>query len=243
MQLGLGAAALGAAFGWPLDVARRSGRRPCPPRPNSKRRRRRPSCAASRIRSARPTSSVARSRRRWSRSAPTGRRLSAALIETTAKVQDAEREVAAADDRLTSLNAKADSLSRSLDSRREAIAEVLAALQRMGTNPPPAILVKPQDMAEAVRAASLLGSVIPDLKSETEALARDIDDLSKTRESIAQRARRPGATARLSGARERRACPRSSTRARSRCPRPRRRSAHSNSARPISPGRRLRSRI
>ena len=112
-------------------------------------------------------------------------RLSTALIETTAKVQDAEREVAAADERLKSLNAKADSLSRSLDSRREAIAEVLAALQRMGANPPPAILIKPQDMAEAVRAASLLGAVIPDLKSQAEALARDIDELSTTRESIA----------------------------------------------------------
>jgi septal ring factor EnvC (AmiA/AmiB activator) len=113
-------------------------------------------------------------------------KLSAALIETTAKVQDAERQVAASDERLNSLNAKADSLARSLDSRREAIAEVLAALQRMGANPPPAILIKPQDMAEAVRAASLLGAIIPSLKSQAEALARDIDDLSGTRVSIAR---------------------------------------------------------
>ena len=101
-------------------------------------------------------------------------------------MQDAERRVAAADERLTSLNAKADSLARSLDSRRDAIAEVLAALQRMGANPPPAILIKPQDMAEAVRAASLLGAIIPSLKSQAEALARDIDDLSGTRVSIAR---------------------------------------------------------
>jgi septal ring factor EnvC (AmiA/AmiB activator) len=113
-------------------------------------------------------------------------KLSAALIETTAKVQGAERQVAASDERLNSLNAKADSLARSLDSRREAIAEVLAALQRMGANPPPAILIKPQDMAEAVRAASLLGAIIPSLKSQAEALARDIDDLSGTRVSIAR---------------------------------------------------------
>ncbi len=113
-------------------------------------------------------------------------RLSVALIETTAKVQDAERGVAAADERLAALNTKADSLSRSLESRRDAIAEVLAALQRMGANPPPAILIKPQDMAEAVRAASLLSSTIPDLRSQAEALARDIDELSTTRESIAR---------------------------------------------------------
>ncbi len=113
-------------------------------------------------------------------------RLSAALIATTAKIQDAERGVAAADDRLASLNAKADSISRSLQTRRAAIVEVLAALQRMGADPPPAILIKPGDMAEAVRAAMILGSLIPALKEQAEGLRRDVEDLSKTRESIAR---------------------------------------------------------
>jgi murein hydrolase activator len=113
-------------------------------------------------------------------------RLSAALIETTAKVQDAERGAAAAVDRLSSLNATADELSHSLERRRGVIADVLAALQRMGSNPPPAILVKPDDMSEAVRAATVMGSLIPTLKSEIEAARRDLDDLAKTRESIAQ---------------------------------------------------------
>jgi murein hydrolase activator len=113
-------------------------------------------------------------------------RLSAALIETTAKVQDAERGEAAAADRLSSLNATADALSHSLERRRGVIANVLAALQRMGSNPPPAILVKPEDMSEAVRAATVIGALIPDLKSEIEAARRDLDDLAKTRTSIAQ---------------------------------------------------------
>src|SRR5580658_3998771 len=103
-------------------------------------------------------------------------RLSAALIETTAKVQDAERGAAAAGDKL----------SRSLERRRAAIADVLAALQRMGSNPPPAILVKPNDMSEAVRAATVMGAVIPELKSETEAVRHDLDALAATRDSIAR---------------------------------------------------------
>ncbi len=113
-------------------------------------------------------------------------RLSAALIETTAKVQDSERGAAAATDKLASLNATADELSRSLEPRRGVIAEVLAALQRMGSNPPPAILVKPDDMSEAVRAATVLGSLIPELKSEIEAARHDLEALAKTRESIAR---------------------------------------------------------
>ena len=109
-------------------------------------------------------------------------RLSAALIETTAKVQDAERGAAAAADRLSGLNATADELSRSLERRRGIIADVLAALQRMGSNPPPAILVKPDDMSEAVRAATVIGSLIPELKSEIESARRDLASLAKTRE-------------------------------------------------------------
>jgi septal ring factor EnvC (AmiA/AmiB activator) len=41
-------------------------------------------------------------------------------------------------------------------------------------------------MSEAVRAATVMGSLIPTLKSEIEAARRDLDDLAKTRESIAQ---------------------------------------------------------
>src|ERR1700729_19758 len=112
-------------------------------------------------------------------------RLSAALIETTAKVQDAERGAAAATDKLASLNATAGELSRSLERRRAVIADVLAALQRMGSNPPPAILVKPNDMSEAVRAATVMSAVIPELKSQIESVRNDLDALARTRDSIA----------------------------------------------------------
>jgi murein hydrolase activator len=113
-------------------------------------------------------------------------RLNAALIDTTAKVQDAERQVAAANQRLESLNANADALSRSLDNRRAVVADVLAVLQRMGRDPPPAILVRPQDMADAIRAATLLSSMVEALKSETDALRADLAQLAELRVSIAK---------------------------------------------------------
>jgi septal ring factor EnvC (AmiA/AmiB activator) len=185
VQLGFGAAALGAALAWPLES------RADPVAPVSAPTEQQKAEKETELRGVEDTIRESDEQRRAIESEMNSIRadrakLSAALIETTAKVQDAERQVAASDERLNSLNAKADSLARSLDSRREAIAEVLAALQRMGANPPPAILIKPQDMAEAVRAASLLGAIIPSLKSQAEALARDIDDLSGTRVSIAR---------------------------------------------------------
>jgi septal ring factor EnvC (AmiA/AmiB activator) len=112
-------------------------------------------------------------------------RLNAALIDTTAKVQDTERQMDAANTRLTTLVGSENALRRSLDSRRGVIADVLGVLQRMGQSPPPAILVRPRDMTQAIRAAMLLGSVLPDLKSETVALAQDLDELANLRKSIA----------------------------------------------------------
>jgi murein hydrolase activator len=112
-------------------------------------------------------------------------RLSAALIETTAKVQDNERQMNAANQRLATLTETESAMRKSLENRRGVIADVLAVLQRMGRNPPPAILVKPQDMAQAIRAAILLGAVVPELRAETLALADDLDELAKLRKSIA----------------------------------------------------------
>jgi septal ring factor EnvC (AmiA/AmiB activator) len=112
-------------------------------------------------------------------------RLNAALIETTAKVQDTESQRAAASARLAELNAGADALSASLDDRRLVISDVLAVLQRMGRNPPPAVLVRPGDMVEAVRAAMMLGATISDLKGEADSLASDLDKLTALRSAIA----------------------------------------------------------
>ena len=85
-------------------------------------------------------------------------RLMDALIATTARVQESERGVAAADERVIGLNEKAVALDRSLQARRGAIVEILAAIQRMGANPPPAILVRsgdPLQLREAVKQAAV----------------------------------------------------------------------------------------
>ncbi len=113
-------------------------------------------------------------------------RLTAALIETTLKVQETEGQRAAATARLAELDASAKALEGSLEARRGVIADVLAVLQRMGRNPPPAILVRPKDMSEAVRAAIVLGAAIPELRDETQALSRDLERLAALKSSLAK---------------------------------------------------------
>lgn len=113
-------------------------------------------------------------------------RLNAALIETTERTQAAEARASAIEQRLATLNASESAIRKSLDNRRDVIVEVLAALQRMGRRPPPAVLASPDDMLEAVRSSILLGAVLPELRGETEALATDLGELVRLKDAIAR---------------------------------------------------------
>jgi len=112
-------------------------------------------------------------------------RLNAALIETTGRLRATETRVTGIEARLVTLSQTEDAIRRSLDGRRAVIVEVLAALQRMGRRPPPAVLVRPEDMLEAVRASMLLGAVLPELRVETEALASDLAEMVRLRAAAA----------------------------------------------------------
>ena len=111
-------------------------------------------------------------------------RFQSALIDTTRKVSDAEGHVADAEARLDTLGSRQDAIKRSLQGRRAVVAEVLAALQRMGRKPPPALLVEPDDVLKAIRTSMLLGAVVPGMRAEIDALTADLADLAATRKAI-----------------------------------------------------------
>jgi septal ring factor EnvC (AmiA/AmiB activator) len=101
-------------------------------------------------------------------------RLNAALLETTARLQKSEADRADATARLAKAGADAAALEKSTAERRKRIGELLAALQRLTHDAPPAILVAPDDMAQAVRAAGVLGGLVSDIKLEADSLGRDL---------------------------------------------------------------------
>jgi murein hydrolase activator len=101
-----------------------------------------------------------------------------ALIDSAARRKTLERQMLDSEKKLADLGVKEDAIRRSLHGRRGVLAEVLAALQRMGRNPPPALLVSPDDALASVRSAILLGAVVPGMRKETERLASDLASLS-----------------------------------------------------------------
>lgn len=111
--------------------------------------------------------------------------LTAALIQaakTERKLSEEAREI---EQRVEVLEEQQIELRRSLSERRGVLAEVLGALQRMGLNPPPALLVRPEDALSSVRSAILLGSVVPEMRAETEILVTDLHELARLVTTIA----------------------------------------------------------
>ena len=113
------------------------------------------------------------------------RKLNQSLIDTATRIRSVEGRITVAEQRLKRLDDNETTLRGSLDARRDTIAEVLAALQRIGRRPLPAVMVKPEDALVSVRTAIMLGAVLPDMKHEAEALANDLADLVKVRKEIA----------------------------------------------------------
>jgi len=71
------------------------------------------------------------------------RKLNQSLIDTAARVRSVETQIVEAETRANPLREREATIRKSLEARRAVIAEVLAALQRIGHRPPPALLLKP----------------------------------------------------------------------------------------------------
>ncbi len=112
------------------------------------------------------------------------RKLNQTLIDAAARLRTGEVRVAEAEGRLKPLDENERGIRQSLDGRRAAIAEVLASLQRIGRNPPPAMLVRPEDALASIRTAIMLGAVLPDMRAQAESLTADLSDLVRIRREI-----------------------------------------------------------
>ena len=107
-----------------------------------------------------------------------------ALIESTKRGQKLEHSISQSEGKLANLVKSQIGLRDSLNKKRNLLGEILAALQRMGTNPPPALLVQPEDALASVRSAIVLGAVVPRIKSETNLLLSELTALREISDDV-----------------------------------------------------------
>jgi len=106
------------------------------------------------------------------------------LIDASNKLRGMETRATDIEQRLDTLWESESKITKSLEARRAVIAEILVALQRMGRHPPPALLTRPQDILEALRASMMLESILPPIRTEARALQKDLTDLLHLRENM-----------------------------------------------------------
>jgi murein hydrolase activator len=103
--------------------------------------------------------------------------LNADLISTSEKVQKTEARMTSIEARLETYEAKERKLRTSLNSQHRSIGRLLAAIQRMGRNPPPVMITRRSDALAMVRSAMLLARAFPTLRGEAMVLSRQLNKL------------------------------------------------------------------
>jgi murein hydrolase activator len=111
-------------------------------------------------------------------------RINARLVETAKLIQQSEGQLSLIESRLGELEAQERHLRGSLEARHGSISALLAAMQRMGRNPPPVMVTRREDALTMVRSAMLLASAFPELRGQAVALSEQLNDLLRVKTSI-----------------------------------------------------------
>jgi murein hydrolase activator len=131
-------------------------------------------------------------------------RINARLVETAKLIQQSEGQLSLIESRLGQLESQEKGLREKLQQRQGSISALLAAMQRMGRNPPPVMVTRREDALSMVRSAMLLAAAFPELRGQAVALSEQLSDLVHVMASIRTEGDKLRAeTTRLSDARTR----------------------------------------
>ncbi len=114
-------------------------------------------------------------------------RLSAEAIAAATAIRAAERELARLEAAILDLGGRDVELTAALAERRSSIQPLLAALQRLRRDPPPALAVSPGDAARAARATMMLAGLTRALEREARSLAADLAAIAGVRADLSVR--------------------------------------------------------
>ncbi len=96
--------------------------------------------------------------------------ISEKLVALAKTMDNQQQAMVSADARLAKLESEAIIIRSDLAEKQDVLSELLAGLQRLEQNPPPALVVDPQDVLQALRGAMMFGAVVPDMRAQAEVL-------------------------------------------------------------------------
>lgn len=105
-------------------------------------------------------------------------RQNAALIAAGQRVKLAESDIAELEARLDNLIIAELEVRGRLDGADTSISNVLAALERISRNPPPALIVDPADALGSARSAILISAILPQLEATAQQVTEDLTRLT-----------------------------------------------------------------
>jgi septal ring factor EnvC (AmiA/AmiB activator) len=105
------------------------------------------------------------------------KRINDLLIATGKRIQQSEAELSKIEAKLAELEVDERKLRGELEERHGTLSALLAALQRMGRNPPPVMITRREDALTMVRSALLLSSAFPELRWQAVGLAKELKSL------------------------------------------------------------------
>ncbi|ABI67077.1 MULTISPECIES: murein hydrolase activator EnvC family protein [Maricaulis] len=106
------------------------------------------------------------------------------LVDVGTRVGASESAALNAERELVRLAEIEGGLLARLTADRETLIDILAAIQRIESQTPPAVLASPDDAAEAARAASLMAEVAPALRERADQIADQLTQLRDVRAAI-----------------------------------------------------------
>lgn len=101
------------------------------------------------------------------------------LIITASRIQESEELLTGMEKNLSELGLKRRQQQEKFTSQTKNLRELLMVLQRMGNNPPPAMITHRKDALAMVRSAMMLATIFPNYRDEALALKHKLDEVDQ----------------------------------------------------------------
>ncbi len=103
------------------------------------------------------------------------------LVEAGQGIVALEQALGTTEEKLLKLDQERSRLNDELAASQDTLSELLAALQVLEQNPPPALVVEPHDILQALRGAMMFGAVVPEMRDAAELLVNKLERLDSIR--------------------------------------------------------------